>query len=295
MAAGFSLGVKPSPSTAEQLGVPNYLDSFTKGVEQGYKPAQLSASLLSQHLKNALDQIKEKYAPQQAEATLKHLGAQTQGLSDEHGMVDLKRKLLESKIANAINPMQKAMLTAQATQNVKNIASGEQSIPQAEAMLKEIDQALEVIPRHKEWFGPGTLGFDWAGGPGARKRSITSEEYGPLEALFGRLVGPQAQELSHGNKVLATALNLAQGIKPGFNENSPIAYGKLNKIREQLANSIAQQKEVYHSSGGMKDLGNYQGFEPRTSFKNESDFDDYMKSLSPHQRNIVKKKIHGEK
>ena len=150
------------------------------------------------------------------------------------------------------------------------------------------------MPKHKAWFGAATPGLGWLTGPEARKRSVTSEEYGPIEALFGRLVGPQAQELSHGNKVLATALNLAQGIKPGFGENYPIAYGKLQRIREQLANSIGEQTNKYHESGGTKTIGAYKGFEPRTKFSDEKDFHDYMQNLTPHQQNMVKKAMRGK-
>lgn len=283
------------------LAFPDVGKTLDEAQTRAIKPRYQAEELVKTMLANKVQGAKAQYAQQMEKANLEHILAGTQGLNDTHGMVGLRRQLLEAQanLANkkanepTVSPYNKAMYAAQAKEDVKNVAAGEQNIPQAQAMLEEIDKALEVLPKHKNWFGPGTLGFDWAGGPGARKRSITDEEYGPVEALLGRLVGPQAQELSHGNKVLATALNLAQGIKPSFNENYPIAYGKLNRIREELSKSLGNQTEKYHGAGGVQQIGNYRGFEPRLSFKNEGDFHSYMKKLTPHQRNIVKKAISG--
>ena len=143
---------------------------------------------------------------------------------------------------------QKASELTQA-QNIKDVHEYERDIPTSTKLLDKIDKALKIIPKHKEWFGSGLLGIDVLGGPKQRKRGITDPDYGVVEGLLGQLVGPQAKDLS-GNRILATALGLAQDIKPGFGENYPIAYGKLKQIRDELAQSLGTQSELYQKAGG---------------------------------------------
>jgi hypothetical protein len=274
----FSLPNAPYKSDWAQP-MPDYGAALNKGITAWITPRFQSEQLLQSMLGNKIKGVEAKYKEQLMQAQIQQALA-----AAEHS---------RRSAANTIDPITKELMLANAKKNIKTVEQGEENIPQAEAMLKEIDKALEVLPKHKGWFGPATPGLGWLTGPEARKRSITNEEYGPIEALFGRLVGPQAQELSHGNKVLATALNLAQGIKPGFNENYPIAYGKLNRIREELSSSLSNRVKKYQEAGGRQNIGSYQGFEPRTSFKNKEEFHNYMKSLSPHQRNLVKKALQG--
>ena len=135
-------------------------------------------------------------------------------------------------------------------QNAKDVHEYEQQLPTSVKLLEKIDKSLKIIPKHKkDWFGPGVLGIDFLGGPKQRKRGITDPDYGVVEGLLGQLVGPQAKDLS-GNRILATALGLAQDIKPGFGENYEIAYGKLKQIRDELASSINTQSGLYHKAGG---------------------------------------------
>lgn len=117
MAIGYSPLQVPFKLTPEDMGVSNYPEAIRKGFEAGNTPAKLSASLLGQHLTNALNKVKAQYAPQQAEAELAHLAAQTQGLGDEHGMRGLRQKLLEFQVNQAQSD---ADLNARISQGMNN-------------------------------------------------------------------------------------------------------------------------------------------------------------------------------
>lgn len=109
----FNIPGVPSQLDARSMGnfdlgaaLKSGFDNY-KGFEEAKNtPAKLSEELLGKHLSNSLAKIKNQYAPQQAEAELSHLGAQTQGLSDEHGMVGLKQQLLQAQIAKALRSPQ---------------------------------------------------------------------------------------------------------------------------------------------------------------------------------------------
>lgn len=199
--------------------------------------------------------------------------------------------------------VQKAQQVAQVKENVKTVTEAEKDMPQAEAMLGKIDQALEAMAKHKDWFGPGTLGFKGLGGSTQRKRGVNSPDYADIETTLGQLVGPQARELQGGNKITNFALGMAEKIKPSMDENYEIAYRKLSNIRDGLAKSISEENGRYKAAGGNANLVRYKGFEPRSinGFKNEADYDKYMQSLSPHQRDVaaqqynMKIKLKGEK
>ena len=272
---------------ANKSVLPNFAEEYNK-------PQSLAAKLLEAQLKNKHDSIINQYLPRSEEARINATESNT-------GLDAFRQMLMEAQAGQVnrsaqmpvLSPYDKIRLELAAkkanteqSENLKEERSLEESYPESESLLKNIDRALEITAKHPEWYGAPTPFLSKFTGSQARKRNINDPEYGELEATLGQLVGPQAQALS-GNRILASALGLAQNIKPGLDENKEIAYGKLMKIRKELFNSLSQKQKRYEEHGGQKHFGNYTGFQPKTSFKNETEFNQYMKTLTPHQRNLV--------
>ena len=292
MAIGFNLPNGAFRLNAQEAGgQPDYMAALQSGLqgsqmasETVMKPQNLSEALLQAQLKNAHDRTINKYLPQAQEADIGY----------KQALARQANRTASMPVLTPYDKMQLAVATKRAEaeqgENLKEERELEQSYPQSESLLRNVDRALEITAKHPDWYGAPTPFLGKFTGAEAKKRNINDPEYGELESTLGQLVGPQAQALS-GNRILASALGLAQNIKPGLNENDKIAYGKLLKIRKELMNSLTEQQKRYSGHGGTRKFGNYTGFTPRTSFESEREFHDYMKSLTPHQRNLVKIEI----
>lgn len=248
--------------TAEESGgQPSYMDALLKSfkgaqeaAETVNKPKQLAETLLAAKLKNAHDKTINQYLEPSEQARI--------GLQEGNiGLLPSRKALLQAQMQEALrkssqpilSPYEKAETAARAKENVKTIAGGEEQIPEAEGLLQKLHAALPIIKKHPEWFGPGIGGYD-IHGPSYRARNIHDPEFGKIQALLGQLVGPQAQQLS-GNKVLATALNLAQDIKPSFGENFEPAYGKIEQITNEAEKRLNEHKKRYKEAGGKREFG----------------------------------------
>ncbi len=254
-------GVPNIHFTQDETGMPDLgaalrsgFKTFGSGIEAAYKPKQLAEELLQSKLANQINSAKAKYAEQNEQAML-------QGRQGLNGLIPFRQQLLQAQTNRAqnlanqpvLNPYDKAAYAAQAKENVKNVSELEQHIPEAQELNEKIRQAIPIIKKHPEWFGPGLLGYDIQG-PSYRARNIHDPEFGKVQALFGQLVGPQAQALS-GNRILATALNLAQGIKPGFEQNVEPVTGKLEQILNESTKRLNESKTRYKQAGGRRDFG----------------------------------------
>lgn len=246
--ASFNIPGIPFKLTAEEAsGRPDYFQAL-KNAAQGVgaledtavKPMDLATRLLQAQLKNKHDETINKYLDRSEQARI----------GQQEAAARRSNQLASQSITN---PYDKAMLASLAKQNVKDVASGEEELPEAQTLISEIREAIPIIDKHPGWFGAGLGGFDFLGGPGQRERSINDPDYGKIKALFGRLVGPQAQALS-GNRILAKALGLAQDIKPGFNENKEIALGKLKQILSESEGRFGESFNRYKKAGGQRNF-----------------------------------------
>jgi hypothetical protein len=231
--------------------------------------AEMQGSSLSNKLKNL--QIIAANMEVDPNAKLAYINALTNALGGSaaantgNNSFNLKDALIKKALGIPLNsetPEQKkqraidvAIAKDEQKLRSKDIHNLEQNIPEANNYLSKIDKAIDIINQDKanKWFGPGVLGFKGLGGSVARKRGIKDQDYGTLESIFGDLVGEKAKSLSAGNKVLATALNLAGEIKPNFDENLPIVKGKLNQIRDELVKSLERQTGFYKNQGGRNE------------------------------------------
>lgn len=197
----------------------------------------------------------------------------------------------QNQLANEpiLTPEQKAEQTATAKENVKIRGALEENIPQAMDELQRVNKAIKIAGNHPDWFGSPTPGLGLFTGASARKRGINNKAYGVLESTLEGLVGPKAKELSGTNKVLATSFGLAARMKPSLDENQKNALGKLNKVRDELLNSLRRYSAQYKEKGGKHDF-----FIPRTSFESKDEFHKYMQSLTPAQIQLVNNNIENK-
>lgn len=259
----FSIPNMAFRQTSEEAGgQPDYqkaLQDVFSNVQGAYKTAYTPQDMASELLKK---QLANKFNKPYAEN------------ADQWFQADLGYKQALANQANRasqvpiLSPYEKMRLSIQeatgkkeAEKNVVSNRATEESNPQSLQLVNEINSALPIITKHPEWFGAATPGLGAFTGPEARKRGINDPDYGKLESLFGRLTGPQAKELS-GNRILASALQLAQSIKPGYGEKNLIASGKLQQIKDKLLKSMQEEQKRYSERGGKQDLEHYKYSDP---------------------------------
>jgi len=176
--------------------------------------------------------------------------------------------------------------TKQSEQDVKTRTELEVNIPQAYQVLTDVNNAIRIAESHPHWFTTHTPFTGPLTGVEATKRKVNDPEFGILESILEGLIGPKAKELSGSNKVLATAFGISRNIKPTIGENQKNAVGKLHKIKDELERSINLNSEKYNSLGGRQKF-----FVPQTTFRSKLDFHNYMKGLTPQQRQLVRNSI----
>lgn len=255
---------------------PSIIDSLIEGFKAGFVPKQLMNQQKQQQLSNSLSENQLKYQEpllqaqlqkSQREAALQKMlmeamqhglkGGTAGVMGEQPGGNDLSRALLNKALglpANYESPEAKSFRNiSQHTEeekqklNLKDVQELDKEIPLVEDRIKRIEQIEPLVKKHPEWFGAGLLGSQYFG-PEFRKRNISNPEYGTLETGLAELVAPFAQELS--SRGLASALNYALSVKPGFGEHSNITLGKLAQIKKSLSEAVKREKELYKNKGG---------------------------------------------
>lgn len=130
----------------------------------------------------------------------------------------------------------------------QDVQNYKKDIPVALNQLKDVNYMLEQAKKHKEWFGPGWLGYD-IHGPSYRERSINTKEFGKWKNKLSKVISRGSQELS--SKPLALALKTAIEMKPNLKDNPDVAIGNLEAIKESLLRGLQNSNEFVSQHTGQ--------------------------------------------
>lgn len=234
MAIGYSPIVASPDYTAEGAGVGNYVEALRKGYETGNTPSKLTASLLEQHLSNAINRVKAQYAPRREETELAHLAAQTQGLGDEHSLRGLKQKLLQAKILKE-DPNYRVDQAQKLLQLLSNPDKNED--PSSLQIIRPGESFIQGIPKNK-------------------KSSSDLDMQYIRNGLAYKALGLPVPHNSGYQGAARQAYDL-QRLKNEYGENSPVYQDalRLSELNRENQESLSRQRD--RRSSGLKPGENF--------------------------------------
>lgn len=148
-----------------------------------------------------------------------------------------------------------AQSSAQAQADQKRLAAAPQNLQTMADLITRIHNALPVIARNPNFFGPGLLGYDIMG-PSYRMRHQDDPqkqaEMKNLQTLFAELQMMKAKDFS-GSRVLASAIPLAGLAKTSLSDYAPASMSTLTNILQKLTPAFQAEKSWYekHSSAPL--------------------------------------------
>lgn len=240
MAIGYSPMGVPFKLSSEDMGVPDLQTAIMKGLTAGNAPAKMSSELLGQHLQNAINKAKAKYAPQIEQANLQHILASTQGLGDSHSLLPLRRMLLESQAAQARAGGEKSQLMTDLYRQVMNQDSMQ---PYKKSLVRHLLGLPEELPTEKMQREVSTANIKEQNKSDIKRANLLKDTARDLELAGLDING--IHDILTGTDSLGTGITKTLLGKFGWGTE------KLGEFNERTLRLQAQMTKALSSRGGV--------------------------------------------